>query len=352
MIGSDLSAPRACAPWPSQMGIPFVTVVIPALNEERYIEHTIQGILNQDYQSDRYEIVIADGGSTDQTIPLIHGMQVQYPQIKLHANPGRSSSAGRNVGFRAGQGDIFIVVDAHCHIDSPDLFRNMVETFERTGAYALGRPQPLIPVSDGVLARSICLARGSILGHSARSYIYSDAAGGAVSIHSTGAMYRREVFQEIGYVDESFDACEDVEFNYRVEAAGLKTYFDPRLVVYYYARQHIQGLFWQMFRYGLGRYRLILKHSKAASLETFIPMGLVGMAVLLPFGSILPELLAAMMLAIFGGYLMLLLGVSIWVGIRNRSWKVGAILPMVFAAIHYGLGAGFWSGMIGREGDG
>ena len=49
---------------------------------------------------------------------------------------------------------------------------------------------------------------------------------GYVSPVSMGCAYSRSVFDKIGYVDESFDACEDVEFNYRVEKEGFKTFFE------------------------------------------------------------------------------------------------------------------------------
>ena len=76
--------------------------------------------------------------------------------------------------------------------------------------------------------------------------------------------------------DESFDACEDVEFNTRVAAAGYKAYTDPRLSVYYEPRNSFRGLFRQMMRYGIGRVRLARKHPESASLSQWAPAVLVA----------------------------------------------------------------------------
>ena len=54
--------------------------------------------------------------------------------------------------------------------------------------------------------------------------------------------YRREVFEAVGTFDERFDACEDVEFNHRVDRAGLKCFFTPRVALRYHPRTSLAGL--------------------------------------------------------------------------------------------------------------
>ena len=60
---------------------------------------------------------------------------------------------------------------------------------------------------------------------------------------STAVAYRRGVFHRIGMFDEAFDACEDVEFNHRVFAAGLTCYFAPAVKVAYHPRGTLPALF-------------------------------------------------------------------------------------------------------------
>ena len=100
--------------------------------------------------------------------------------------------------------------------------------------------------------------------------IYSDYEG-YVSPVSHGAIYKREVFQKVGYLDETFDACEDLEFNYRIELAGLKTSMSPSIEIKYYPRECLGTLYRQMLRYGYGRFKFLKKHPKSISINTLIP---------------------------------------------------------------------------------
>src|SRR5207245_2641608 len=83
--------------------------------------------------------------------------------------------------------------------------------------------------------------------------------------------YRREVFETVGLFDERFDACEDVDFNHRVEQAGFRCFFTPRVRVRYFPRSSLTGLFRQMERYGRGRVRLLRKHPETFTLAGLLP---------------------------------------------------------------------------------
>jgi glycosyltransferase involved in cell wall biosynthesis len=67
------------------IGQKFVSVIIPCRNEQRYIENCINSIFNQDYSSDKIEIIVVDGSSDDNTIQILE----KYPKITLLSNPKR-----------------------------------------------------------------------------------------------------------------------------------------------------------------------------------------------------------------------------------------------------------------------
>src|SRR5437867_8817490 len=234
---------------------PLLTVVVPVRNEGPFIGSTLEQILAQNYPRERLEILVVDGGSTDSTRQTVLRLTRSHSQIRLLENPKRLSSAARNLGFQSGKGDIFVVIDGHCYLQNEHLFRNIVECFDTSKADCLGRPQPLNPPDLTMFQEAIAIARASPLGHSRTSYIYSNRAGYWSPV-SVGAMYKRRVFERIGYVDESFDDCEDVEFNYRVEKAGLCSYFHPSLGICYYPRPTLLEFLKQMYRYGKGRAKL------------------------------------------------------------------------------------------------
>src|ERR1039457_2213966 len=118
----------------NQQRVPFLTVVMPVRNEARFISDTLGKLLNQEYPEDRYEIIVADGMSDDGTRELVMTLAQKEKKLRLLDNSKRLSSAGRNLGFRNGQGDYFIVVDGHCYIPDNQLFNNIVNCLIKSGA--------------------------------------------------------------------------------------------------------------------------------------------------------------------------------------------------------------------------
>ena len=139
--------------------------------------------------------------------------------------------------------------------------------------------------------------------------------------------------------DEELDACEDVEFNYRVWRKGLRSYISPTLAIYYHARKTLPGLWKQMIRYGRGRYRFIRKHSNAISIAQLLPSTFVLWLVLGTVGSLWsPMWRMALLLslamyagAIFAGSAALAL---------SQGWRNLFLAPVIYPVIHVGLGAG------------
>jgi len=330
---------------------PFLTIVMPVRNEARFIKTTLHQLLAQDYPQDRYEIIVADGESTDDTQQLVLEMAQRHAQVRLMENPGRFPSSGRNLGFKNGRGDIFVVIDGHCYIPDHQYFKAIVFCFEKSHADCLGRPQPLDPPELTPFQEAVALARASRIGHSGDSFIYS-LFEGFISPVSNGFAYKKEVFSKTGYVDERFDACEDVEFNYRVEKAGLKCYTSPELAVRYYPRENKQGLFKQMNRYGQGRFKFIRKHPDSLDLNQFIPaLWVCGLLFLLILGlwilNFRPTSFWSPITMTFGGlsiiyglYLLVILVESFRIGM-NKGFRYVRFLSSIFLVIHFGLGYGF-----------
>lgn len=328
---------------------PFITVVMPVRNEARFIAETLRQLLAQDYPHDRFEILVADGMSDDATRDIVARIAEEDGRVRLLDNPKMRSSAGRNVGFRAGRGDLFVIVDGHCHIPADQFLGNISDCFEKSGADCLGRPQPLDPPDLSPFQRSVALARASRLGHGGDSLIYDDFEGFASPV-SNGAAYRREVFEWVGFVDEDFDACEDVEFNFRVEQAGLKTYTSPKLTVRYYPRENLTTLWGQMRRYGRGRSRLYRKHPTLLSLSALAPACFAGGAAAF-FALLILNLifgLSTFPAFIFSALGLALLAYAILVGMNTvricckHGWSHALRLPLVFLTVHEGLGLGMW----------
>lgn len=326
------------------MSSPRISIILPVRNEARSIGRLLDQLLDQTYPANCYEILVADGRSTDRTRELVQSKaRESAAPIRIIDNAGIRSGAGRNAGVAASTGEIILFIDGHCEIPSPRLLEDTVLLMEETGADCLCRPQPLIAFSPTGTGRIIADARASTLGHGRDSLIYDMAHAGFVHPASSGATYRRELFDHLGPYDESFDACEDVEFNTRVANAGYKAYTDPRVAVYYEPRRSFSGLFRQMMRYGAGRVRLARKHPASASLSQWAPavlLGILGIGVLAALAAILAGSWIPAILAVPAAlFLLLTIAASIDLG-RRHGLQHALFGPVAYCTIYAGLGSG------------
>lgn len=324
-----------------------VTVVLPVRNEGAHIGLVLEDLLAQETGGATFEVLVVDGRSQDDTRARVQAVAERDARVRCLDNPWRLSSGARAIGSRAARGRFVAYVDGHCRIPSRTLLVDMLALFERTGADCLARPQPLVPAkATGRVARAVAAARTSRFGHSVASTIYDDAER-AVSPVSAGAMYRREVFDRVGTFDVAFDACEDVEFNWRVHAAGLTCWTSPRLAVAYEPRGTLRGLFRQMVRYGRGRARLHRKHPQAFSWESLVPVAFVAGGLPLALAAWLPRPVGLAVLSGYALYAVLALAASLAVAAR-AGFDLLPLLPLVFLCVHVGLGWGYLVGRLER----
>jgi GT2 family glycosyltransferase len=324
-----------------EVDLPRQTVIIPVRNEERFIAATIGFIQNQDYPRDKVEIIVVDGHSEDRTTAIVQEIASRDPRVKLLHNPKRLSSAARNVGAQAATGDIVTYVDGHTFIDSKQLLRDIARHMAQNGVSVLSRPQFLDTPGNSFFQQAVALARRSKLGHALDSTIYLDQDG-FVAPTSSGASYRREVFERVGYFDESFDAAEDFEFNYRAHKSGYASFTSRQLAVYYYPRPDFRGLFTQMKRYGIGRFRFFLKHKAGLGSGTLVPALMVaGLPVTLLL-SLFSNVFLVPLVVCVALYLTIDIISSLLVAAKH-GWAYLRLLPFMYPIIHCALGWGFVS---------
>ncbi len=336
--------PQSSVPEGSQ---PFLSIVIPVRNEQAHIGDVLGALVAQEYPSSRFEIVVVDGNSTDRTVEVVRGfVKTTAVDVRCLENPAQLSSAGRNVGARKARGEFLLFIDGHCEIPSRTMLRDAVDLFHKYNADCLCRPQPLTSAGNTLFQEVLAHARATPLGHGRDSTIFSLDQEGPVNPMSAGALYRRSVFDRIGYYDESFDACEDVEFNYRVARAGLTSIISPKLTVRYRPRTSLRALARQLMRYGRGRCRLVRKHEDALTFGQIVPAALLAWVVLgvvLATFSRLYFLLYAISLA---PWLLAILFFSARLAWQH-GWRHFFLAPPIYVTIHFSLGAGFL-GELGR----
>ncbi|HEY6006031.1 MAG TPA: glycosyltransferase family 2 protein [Anaeromyxobacter sp.] len=316
--------------------LPFVTVAMPCLDEERYIEACLRSVLAQDYPPHRLEILVADGRSTDGTRALVTRMAAADPRIVLVDNPGRLQAAGMNEIIRRSRGDVVVRMDVHCEY-VPDYVRTCVEVLERTGADNVGGAQRARATTP--FQRAVCAALSSPLGVGGASYRSAENEGFVDTVF-LGA-FRRNVFEEVGLYDPGAVTNEDAELNQRIHAAGGRVYLSRDIVVFYAPRDSAGALARQYYRYGRGRARTLLKHRRLPSPRPLVPFLMVVAGAALLATSMLHPFAAVA----FAAYAALTgveaVRVSPSLGARGIA-AVWAIFPL----LHVSHGVGFAAGLV------
>ncbi|MCB7130407.1 MAG: glycosyltransferase, partial [Candidatus Brocadiales bacterium] len=107
--------------------LPFISVIVPALNEEQNIRECLVSLLKMDYPPERLEVLVVDNGSTDRTAEIVKSFPVCY----LHEEK-RGCPTARNAAIRASRGDIIASTDSDC-IASQLWLRELVKAFDEDG---------------------------------------------------------------------------------------------------------------------------------------------------------------------------------------------------------------------------
>lgn len=138
---------------------PEISVIIPALNEERYIKMALEGLRKQSFKE--FEIIVVDGGSRDKTRDMAKG----YGQVVIERRKG--ISIARNSGASASKGSILVFLDADSK-PSGNLLLEYHKTFKNNKVVtATGPIKPLedvnVFVNTGYYIVSVLLVNFSIL---------------------------------------------------------------------------------------------------------------------------------------------------------------------------------------------
>jgi glycosyltransferase involved in cell wall biosynthesis len=107
--------------------LPFVTVIIPVHNEERWIRHKIENTLAIDYPRERIQIVVASDGSTDETVNIAREYRARGVDV-IHEPERKGKMATLSRSVPDAQGNIIVLTDANALL-SPDAVRLLVGHF-------------------------------------------------------------------------------------------------------------------------------------------------------------------------------------------------------------------------------
>ncbi len=115
-------------PVKKEMYFPSVTILIPAYNEEEYIETTIKNKLELDYPRDKLEIIVISDNSTDSTEEKV-GKFKQQGVTLLIQSPRKGKTAALNLAHKYAKGEIILFSDANSIYNS-DAIKHIIKNFK------------------------------------------------------------------------------------------------------------------------------------------------------------------------------------------------------------------------------
>ena len=141
--------------------LPFVSLIIPTLNEEKYLEQTITSLLSNDYPDSKLEILIIDGLSKDNTLAIAQEFANKFTNIRLISNPKIYQSAALNIGIKESKGDFIIRADAHAIYDK-NYITSTIHLLQK-GVYENVGPVQ-ISIGNTLIEKAIAKAMNSKIG--------------------------------------------------------------------------------------------------------------------------------------------------------------------------------------------
>lgn len=321
---------------------PFVTIVVPCRNEERYIARCLESIVASDYPRDRLEVLVLDGRSDDRTREIVASFAATHATIRLVDNPARITPAALNVGIGAARGDVVMRMDAHV-LYPVTYIATLVAALEETGADGVGGPITTLPADDTPTARAIALALSHPFGVG-----NSHFRTGVTKRRWTDAIafgcYRRTVFDRFGRFDEELVRNQDDEFDLRLVKQGGRLLLIPEAISCYYARGSFRQVARMFNQYGYFKPLVARKLGRVMTGRQLIPslflLALGGSALL---GAWLPGARLACA-AIAAVYAALVLGCAL-AAVPRHGLRCALALAAAFPTLHASYGAGFLLGV-------
>jgi glycosyltransferase involved in cell wall biosynthesis len=297
------------------------------------------------------EILVLDGFSEDGTRDIVGRFAAAQTgsragpraPVYLIDVPGRRRPAAVNAGIRQARGRVIARVDARTLVP-PDYVERCVRSLLATGADNVGGVQT--PVAMAPVQEAIGLAMSHPFGVGNARFRIGKKSGFVDTVYL--GCFRRQVFDRIGLFDEeSVLLSEDSDINQRIRESGGGVYLDAGIVVNYYPRESLAGLWRLYFRYGGARAGNLLKHGNLTSWRQVVPAAfLLSLASLGALSLVSPAARLAFW-ALLSLYVASDLAVSTAITARVRKPRPWPFLCAAFPCMHFGWALGFWKRLAG-----
>jgi succinoglycan biosynthesis protein ExoA len=333
-----------CLSSASGPSLPTVSVVIPCLNEAQTITRLLENLADQ-YDPQRYEILVVDGMSSDDTRALVRQYIQDHPEIsvKLVDNPAKHIPIALNLGIAIAKGDVIVRMDAHS-IPCSNYIRQCVASLHNWNATIVGMPWKIEPGAETLIAKGIALASAHPFGVGDAQY-RRFVSGLPVLVDTVPfGVFRKITWARLQGFNANLHTNEDYDFNYRARQSGGRVLLDRTGYSTYFARPTFSDLARQYFRYGRWKVEMLRLHPESLRARQLAAPLFVLLTVLLT----LLSLRSGTAMVLLGGLLLCYFFFSVFFASRI-SWKekelrLAPVVASAFGVMHVSWGASFlWS---------
>lgn len=324
-----------------------VAVIIPTLNEEKFIARCLDSVISQSYPFKDMDVMVVDGGSKDKTKEIVTKYHKKHPNIRLLTNPRRIQSIAFNIGVQNSSAPYIVRLDAHA-LYKPYYIEGCMKGLEGDSKRGnVGGQWDIQPQNDSLWATTNAILNYSKFGIGGASYRVGAQAGNVDTVPF--GSFPRTMIEKIGGMRDDLPRGEDNEFNSRIKKAGYDIYFDPAIECVYYARPTLKASCKQMYANGESIGHLFYVDRESIGLRHLVPLLFVA-------GIICGVLLSFVWLPFFFA---LLAGLCLYftcdllasvMAAKEHGWKYLLPLFIMFFCVHISYGWGTIVGMFtGRK---
>jgi glycosyltransferase involved in cell wall biosynthesis len=323
---------------------PMVSIIVPCRNEARYIERCLDSIVANDYPVDRFEVLVVDGMSEDETRKIVAAYQKRHQSVRLLENAKRITPVAMNIGIKNARGTIVAIMGAHTTYEK-DYISKCVKFLHEYKADNVGGILKTVRGTKTSVGRAIALALSNLFG-AGNSYFRIGSKEPRWVDTVFGGCYRKEVFEKIGLFNEDFVRSQDMDFNIRLTKAGGKILLHPEIVGYYYAEPNLRAFARHNFSDGIWAIYPLQFGGTFFRPRHLIPLAFVLSLVGAVLLSIFFPVCLWLLLAIVGLYLAASVYFSLKIALRERRPGYLFLMPLVFLTRHIAYGVGSLYGLL------
>lgn len=315
------------------MAHPAITVIMPVRNEEAALETTLDDVLRQVVDVP-FEVVVAEGGSTDRTREILEERQVRDPRLRVVDNPHGGTPQGLNCALRAARGRYLVRIDGHSRVPL-NFVQTLVDHLRAGRCEAVGGLMRAVGV--GPFGRAVAAVHRSRFGVGNAKHHY--ASEPTLVDHVAFPGYLAERVRELGGWDERFVRNQDYELDYRYLQAGNRILLDPSVVFDWKVRETVRAFGGQSFQYGWWKLRALVWHPRSLNVRWLVPPAFViALVAGVAFSWTVPGQL--LLVTAVGAYGAFLLVAAIVIG-RDAGWRLVPRIALAVATLHFTWAAGF-----------